>query len=65
MGFGFLIWNFKVVSRILRLVKWDLQRNVLKVVNNMFRDVANRNMNAVVVHVRPFGDAMYPSDIFP
>lgn len=36
-----------------------------KVVNNMFRDVANRNMNAVVVHVRPFGDAMYPSDIFP
>ena len=31
----------------------------------MFNEVCERNMNAVVVHVRPFGDAMYESDYFP
>ena len=36
-----------------------------KVVNEMFDNVAKMNMNAVVVHVRPFGDAMYPSKYFP
>ncbi len=35
------------------------------VVDEMFDNVAAMNMNAVVVHVRPFGDAMYPSDYFP
>jgi uncharacterized lipoprotein YddW (UPF0748 family) len=31
----------------------------------MFDNVVALNMNAVVVHVRPFGDAMYPSEYFP
>lgn len=34
-------------------------------VETMFNEIAAMNMNAVVVHVRPFGDAMYPSDYFP
>lgn len=34
-------------------------------VSNMFNEVAGMNMNAVVVHVRPFSDAMYPSKYFP
>ncbi len=36
-----------------------------QVVDEMFDNVAAINMNAVVVHVRPFGDAMYPSKYFP
>lgn len=35
------------------------------VVNEMFDNVVKMKMNAVVVHVRPFGDAMYPSKYFP
>ena len=31
----------------------------------MFNEACAMNMNAVVVHVRPFGDAMYDSDYFP
>lgn len=31
----------------------------------MFTNVVAMNMNAVVVHVRPFSDAMYPSKYFP
>lgn len=31
----------------------------------MFTNVIIMNMNAVVVHVRPFSDAMYPSKYFP
>ncbi len=34
-------------------------------IETMFNEVAAMNMNAVVVHVRPFGDAMYDSDYFP
>ncbi len=34
-------------------------------IETMFNEVCERNMNAVVVHVRPFGDAMYESDYFP
>ncbi len=36
-----------------------------QVVDEMFDNVAAMKMNAVVVHVRPFGDAMYPSKYFP
>lgn len=36
-----------------------------KHIETMFDDVAAMNMNAVVVHVRPFGDAMYDSKYFP
>ncbi len=36
-----------------------------QMVDEMFDNVAAMNMNAVVVHVRPFGDAMYPSKYFP
>lgn len=34
-------------------------------IDEMFDHVVALNMNAVIVHVRPFGDAMYPSDYFP
>lgn len=34
-------------------------------IENMYDDVVAMNMNAVVVHVRPFGDAMYDSKYFP
>ncbi len=34
-------------------------------IETMFNEVCAMNMNAVVVHVRPFGDAMYDSDYFP
>lgn len=34
-------------------------------IETMFNEVSAMNMNAVVVHVRPFGDAMYESDYFP
>ncbi len=34
-------------------------------IQTMFDDVKRMNMNAVVVHVRPFGDAFYPSEYFP
>lgn len=36
-----------------------------KTVNTMFDNVVSMNMNAVVVQVRPFGDAMYESSYFP
>lgn len=36
-----------------------------KHIETMFDDVVDMNMNAVVVHVRPFGDAMYESKYFP
>ena len=35
------------------------------VIDEMFDKVVELGMNAVVVHVRPFGDAFYPSDHFP
>lgn len=34
-------------------------------IDEMFDHVVELHMNAVVVHVRPFGDAMYPSEYFP
>ncbi|MDD4112064.1 MAG: family 10 glycosylhydrolase [Herbinix sp.] len=34
-------------------------------IDKMFDQVVELGMNAVVVHVRPFGDAFYPSDYFP
>lgn len=34
-------------------------------VKGMFEDAKDMNMNAVIVHVRPFGDAMYDSKYFP
>lgn len=36
-----------------------------KLIETMYNNVAAMNMNAVVVHVRPFSDAMYPSKYFP
>ncbi|MBQ8799293.1 MAG: family 10 glycosylhydrolase [Lachnospiraceae bacterium] len=36
-----------------------------KHIRTMFDEVVAMNMNAVIVHVRPFGDAMYDSDYFP
>jgi len=35
------------------------------VIDEMFDQAVELNMNAVIVHVRPFGDAFYPSEIFP
>lgn len=34
-------------------------------VATMFENVASMGMNGVIVHVRPFGDAMYPSANYP
>jgi len=34
-------------------------------IETMFNEACAMNMNAVVVHVRPFGDAMYDSAYFP
>lgn len=36
-----------------------------KEIDAMFTNIANMNMNAVIVHVRPFGDAMYRSAYYP
>ncbi len=36
-----------------------------KQIDTMFDNVVSMGMNAVVVHVRPFGDAMYESKYFP
>lgn len=36
-----------------------------KHVTTMFEKVSSMGMNAVVVHIRPFGDAMYDSKYFP
>ena len=41
------------------------EKEFRKHIQTMFNEVSERNMNAVVVHVRPFGDAMYDSDYFP
>lgn len=41
------------------------EKEFRKHIETMFNEVCERNMNAVVVHVRPFGDAMYESDYFP
>ena len=35
------------------------------VIDEMFDRVKELGMNAVIVHVRPFGDAFYPSRYFP
>ncbi len=35
------------------------------VIDEMFDKVVSLHMNAIVVHVRPFGDAFYPSEHFP
>ena len=36
-----------------------------KAIGEMFDNVVDMGMNAVVVHVRPFGDAMYKSKYYP
>lgn len=42
----------------------DEQEFRLKV-DEMYEHIANNNMNTVLVHVRAFGDAIYPSEYFP
>jgi uncharacterized lipoprotein YddW (UPF0748 family) len=41
------------------------EANFKKTIDTMFDNVVDLKMNAVIVHVRPFGDAMYPSAYFP
>jgi uncharacterized lipoprotein YddW (UPF0748 family) len=41
------------------------QASFKSAIDTMFDNVVKMNMNAVVVHVRPFGDAMYDSKYFP
>ena len=36
-----------------------------KKISEMYRNIQINNMNTVIFHVRPMGDAVYPSDIFP
>lgn len=47
------------------LGKGYTEANFTSYVQTMFNNVVDLNMNAVIVQVRPFGDAMYPSEYFP
>lgn len=68
------IYNFKVTLefRAAWIAYYDFssskgmnQTEFTNYINHMFDQVVAKNMNAVVVHVRPFSDAMYPSKYFP
>ncbi len=41
------------------------EKSFTALIDTMFDNVVDMNMNAVVVQVRPFGDAMYESSYFP
>ncbi|BCJ94715.1 hypothetical protein acsn021_22840 [Anaerocolumna cellulosilytica] len=41
------------------------EANFKKTIDTMFDNIVDLKMNAVIVQVRPFGDAMYPSAYFP
>lgn len=41
------------------------EKSFKSTIDTMFDNVVKMNMNAVIVHVRPFGDAMYKSKYFP
>lgn len=41
------------------------EKSFQSAIDTMFDNAVKLNMNAVVVHVRPFGDAMYDSKYFP
>ncbi len=45
--------------------KYSNRNEFAEFVGEMFDNAVNCGMNAVVVHVRPFSDAMYQSDYFP
>ena len=46
-------------------VDFSTEKSFIEDVTQMFSDCKNMGMNTVIVHVRPFGDAFYKSDIFP
>ncbi|MBH1940956.1 family 10 glycosylhydrolase [Mobilitalea sibirica] len=41
------------------------EKRFQNIIDEMFDNVVELKMDAVIVHVRPFGDAFYPSDYFP
>lgn len=47
------------------LAKDQNQTSFASNINSAFKAIADYGLNTVFVQVRPFGDALYPSDIFP
>lgn len=41
------------------------KENFTTFINHIYDNCVSQNMNAVIVHVRPFGDALYQSSYFP
>src|SRR5699024_2718096 len=39
----------------------ESKANIIKILDN----IKDNNFNMVILHVRPFSDAIYPSEIFP
>lgn len=46
-------------------LKVKTEKNFTKQIQKMFDNVKSMGMNTVIVHVRPFSDALYQSDYFP
>ena len=55
------VWISYLEFKSTGYTKKEFQTQITK----MFNNVVAQGMNAVVVHVRPFGDAMYKSSYFP
>ena len=45
--------------------KKKTKKQFTKMIDEMFQNVKDMGMNTVVVHVRPFSDALYESDYYP
>lgn len=58
--------EFQTFQKYLKTNKLELnETNFKEYFNEVFDNVADRNLNTVIVQVRPFGDALYPSKYFP
>ena len=49
----------------LRQVDFSTEESFRKDIDNMFTNCRDTGLNTVIVQVRPFGDALYRSDIYP
>ena len=58
-GSGSPIWILKDCSKTRALPPFRAN------IQNAFENVADLGLNTVFVQVRPYGDALYPSEIFP
>lgn len=64
MWISYLEFNDRLIDPATGVPGFTEERFV-NMIDEMFDNVAALGMNAVVVHVRPFGDAFYPSEYFP